>query len=81
MVVPDDRPLVLRSRTREALLLLSDGRNPFPLQPLDEVRVSRSERPVLLLRPSSASFSDALRDKLGWSGAPPNHLGSAGVSV
>jgi NAD+ kinase len=81
MVVPDDRPLVLRSRTREPLMLLSDGRNPFPLQPLDEVRVSRSERPVLLLRPGAASFSDALRDKLGWSGAPPNHLGAGGMAV
>ena len=79
--MPDDRPLVLSSRTREPFLLLSDGRNPFPLLPLDKVWVARSDRPVLLLRPTAASFSDALRDKLGWSGGPPTRPNAAaGVS-
>jgi len=75
MVLPDDRPLLLRPRSGGPFLLLSDGRNPFPLHALDEVRVSRSDRPVYLLRPTGASFTDALRDKLGWSGGPPTRGG------
>jgi len=71
MVLPDDVPLVLRPRTDEPTLLLSDGRDSFPLHRLDEVHVSRSDRPVFLLRPVEANFSDALREKLGWSGGPP----------
>lgn len=70
LLLPDDRPLVLKPREGKAAQLLSDGRNPFPLHQLDEVHISRSDRPVLLLRPDGASFSDALRDKLGWSASP-----------
>ena len=71
LVLPDDVSLVLRPRSDESTLLLSDGRDSFPLLPLDEVHVSRSDRPVFLLRPLDATLSGALREKLGWSGAPP----------
>ncbi|MBK9578904.1 MAG: NAD(+)/NADH kinase [Fibrobacterota bacterium] len=71
LLLADDRPLVLKPREGQAAQLLSDGRNPFLLHRLDEVHIGRSERPVLLLRPDGASFSDALRDKLGWSASPP----------
>lgn len=70
LVLPDDRELTLRPRQHEPTQLLSDGRNRFLLDPSDEVRLSRSDRPVLLLRPNGATFSDALREKLGWAGAP-----------
>lgn len=70
LLLADDRPLVLKPREGQAAQLLSDGRNPFLLHRLDEVHIERSDRPVLLLRPLGASFSDALRDKLGWSAAP-----------
>ncbi|HNY30605.1 MAG TPA: NAD(+)/NADH kinase [Fibrobacteria bacterium] len=70
LLLADDRPLVLKPREGQPAQLLSDGRNPFPLHRLDEVHIARSERPVLLLRPDGASFSDALRDKLGWSASP-----------
>lgn len=70
MVVPDNLPLVLKPREGQAAQLLTDGRNPFLLQRMDEVHIARSERPVLLLRPAGACFSAALRDKLGWSASP-----------
>ena len=70
LVLSDEGVFVLRPRVRESALLLSDGRNEFHLHPGDEVKVRKSKHPVLLLRPEGASFSDALRQKLGWSAAP-----------
>jgi NAD+ kinase len=70
MVLSDEGVYVLRPRVRESALLLSDGRNEFHLLPGDEVKVRKSRHPVLLLRPEGATFSDALRQKLGWSATP-----------
>lgn len=70
LVLSDEGVFVLRPRVRESALLLSDGRNEFHLHPGDEVKVRKSRHPVLLLRPEAASFSDALRQKLGWSATP-----------
>ena len=70
LVLSDEGTFILRPRVKEAALLLSDGRNEFHLHPGDEVKIAKSKHPVLLLRPQGASFSDALRQKLGWSAAP-----------
>ncbi len=70
LILPDAGTFLLRPRVQESALLLSDGRNEFDLHPGDEVKVGKSKHPVLLLRPEGASFSDALRQKLGWSATP-----------
>jgi NAD+ kinase len=70
LVLSDEGVFVLRPRVRESALLLSDGRNEFHLHPGDEVKVRKSRHPVLLMRPKNASFSEALRQKLGWSATP-----------
>ncbi|MCB9496517.1 MAG: NAD(+)/NADH kinase [Fibrobacteria bacterium] len=70
LVLPDREGLSLRPRAHDGARLLVDGRHGFDLEPGDEVRVVRSSHPVHLLRPKEAVFSDALRSKLGWSGAP-----------
>jgi len=70
LVLPDREELSLCPRTDEGARLLVDGRPSFDLEPGDEVRIVRSDKPVVLLRPREAAFSDALRSKLGWSGAP-----------
>ena len=70
LVLSDEGVFLLKPRVRESALLLSDGRNDFHLHPGDEVKISKSKHPVLLLRPQDATFSDALREKLGWSAAP-----------
>jgi NAD+ kinase len=70
LVLSDEGVFVLRPRVLDSALLLSDGRNEFHLHPGDEVKVRKSKHPVLLMRPEGASFSDALRQKLGWSAAP-----------
>lgn len=75
LVLPDGEELRILPRGAEGARLLADGRAGFDLQPGDEVRIARSSKPVVLLRPRDAAFSDALRSKLGWSGAPrPSHL-------
>lgn len=70
LILSDQEVFFLRPRVQESALLLSDGRNEFHLHPGDEVKVVKSKHPVFLLRPEGASFSDALRQKLGWSAAP-----------
>ena len=70
LVIPDHEVLRIRPRSAEGARLLADGRPSFDLLPDDEVRISRSSKPVVLLRPVGAAFVDALRSKLGWSGAP-----------
>lgn len=70
LILSDESGYILRPHVTESALLLSDGRNEFHLKPGDEVEVVRSKDPVLLLRPNDVSFSDALRQKLGWSAAP-----------
>jgi NAD+ kinase len=69
LVLSDEGTFILKPRVRESALLLSDGRNEFHLHPGDEVKVVKSKHPVLLVRPHDATFSDALRQKLGWSAA------------
>lgn len=81
LVLPDREVLSIRPRTDEGARLLADGRAGFDLEPGDEVRIERSKKPIVLLRPKEAAFSDALRSKLGWSGAPrlPGRLPTQGT--
>lgn len=81
LVLPDSETLRIRPRGDEGARLLADGRPGFDMRPGDELRVVRSAKPVMLLRPRDAAFPDALRSKLGWSGAPHVHSLRVGESV
>ena len=74
LVLPDGETLRIRPRGDEGARLLADGQPAFVMRPGDELRIVRSPKPVKLLRPRDAAFPDALRSKLGWSGAPQVHL-------
>jgi NAD+ kinase len=43
-----------------------DGQAGYQLQAGDELRVCRAERPLRLIRPSTRSYFEVLREKLKW---------------
>jgi NAD+ kinase len=51
---------------RDELYVTFDGQAGYQLEAGDEVRISRAERRVRLLRPSPRSYFDVLRQKLKW---------------
>jgi NAD+ kinase len=51
---------------RDELYVTFDGQDGYDLQAGDEVRIRCAERRVRLLRPSSRSYFDVLRQKLKW---------------
>jgi NAD+ kinase len=51
---------------RDELYVTFDGQAGHQLKAGDEVRISRAGRRVRLLRPSSRSYFDVLRQKLKW---------------
>jgi NAD+ kinase len=51
---------------RDELYLTFDGQAGFQLRAGDEVRICRAEQPLRLLRPSTRSYFDVLREKLKW---------------
>jgi len=48
-----------------------DGQSGFPLRPHDVVSVRRAPKPVRIVRSSSRSYFDVLREKLKWGGDHP----------
>jgi NAD+ kinase len=44
-----------------------DGQSGHPLQSNDEIRITRGERPLRLIRASTRTYFDVLRQKLKWS--------------
>jgi len=51
---------------RDELYVTFDGQDGYELESGDEVRISCAERRVRLLRPSTRSYFDVLRQKLKW---------------
>jgi NAD+ kinase len=51
---------------RDELYVTMDGQAGYRLEAGDEVRISRAARKVRLLRPSTRSYFDVLRQKLKW---------------
>ena len=51
---------------REELFVTFDGQAGFQLQRGDEIRICRAERTLRLIRPSTRSYFDVLREKLKW---------------
>lgn len=57
------RPLI---ESRDEVFVTFDGQAGFRLEEGDEIRVARAERPLRLIRPSTRSYFDVLRQKLKW---------------
>ncbi|HEY6214391.1 MAG TPA: NAD(+)/NADH kinase, partial [Vicinamibacterales bacterium] len=51
---------------RDELYVTFDGQTGFQLQAGDEITIFRAERPTRLIRPSTRSYFDVLRQKLKW---------------
>ena len=67
VLVPDDMEIHIRSRSDdETAFLTIDGQVGEPLRRDDEVRCSRSDQSVHLIRPPKMMFFDVLREKLSW---------------
>ena len=51
---------------RDEVYVTFDGQTGFQLQVGDEILIRRAERPLRLIRPSTRSYFDVLRQKLKW---------------
>jgi NAD+ kinase len=51
---------------RQDVFITLDGQTGFPLQREDSVRVQRAELPLRLIRPTTRSYFEVLRQKLKW---------------
>ncbi|HZP49146.1 MAG TPA: NAD(+)/NADH kinase [Vicinamibacterales bacterium] len=51
---------------RDELFVTFDGQAGFQLRAGDEIRICRAERPLRLIRPSTRSYFEVLRQKLKW---------------
>ena len=51
---------------RDELYVTFDGQAGFQLRVGDEIRICRAERPLRLIRPSTRSYFEVLRQKLKW---------------
>ena len=71
-----NRPIVIPSASavrvqplmddRDEVFVTFDGQAGYQLQAGDELRVCRAERPLRLIRPSTRSYFEVLREKLKW---------------
>jgi NAD+ kinase len=69
IVIPASSPVRVQPNIedeREELFVTFDGQAGFPLQRGDEIRICRAERTLRLIRPSTRSYFDVLREKLKW---------------
>jgi NAD+ kinase len=53
---------------RDQVFATFDGQAGFELQPGDEVRVKTADQPLRLVRPTTRSYFEVLREKLKWGG-------------
>ena len=51
---------------RDEVFVTFDGQAGYQAQAGDELRVCRAEKPLLLIRPSTRSYFEVLREKLKW---------------
>jgi NAD+ kinase len=53
--------------SNEQMFVTIDGQSGHALQPADEICITRAERPLRLIRASTRTYFDVLRQKLKWS--------------
>ena len=51
---------------RDEAFVTFDGQAGFELRAGDEIIVGRADRPMRLIRPSTRSYFEVLREKLNW---------------
>jgi NAD+ kinase len=69
IVIPVSAPVHVQPNIedeREELFVTFDGQAGFQLQRGDEIRICRADQTLRLIRPSTRSYFDVLREKLKW---------------
>jgi len=68
IVIPSDAAVRVQPvmDDRDEVFVTFDGQTGFDLEARDEVRVCRAEAPLRLLKPSTRSYFEVLRQKLKW---------------
>jgi NAD+ kinase len=68
IVIPASSPVRVRPHLEERaeVFVTFDGQEGFQVQAEDEVRIRRADRPMRLIRPSTRSYFEVLRQKLKW---------------
>lgn len=68
IVIPADSPVRVQPlmEDRDEVHITFDGQAGFELQPDDDIRICRAERVLRLIRPSTRSYFEVLREKLKW---------------
>ena len=68
IVIPASSPVRVQPlmEDRDEVFVTFDGQAGFQLQPGDEIRICRAEQRLRLIRPSTRSYFEVLRQKLKW---------------
>lgn len=68
IVIPASSPVRVQPHLEERaeVFVTFDGQDGFQIQADDEVRIRRADRPMRLIRPSTRSYFEVLRQKLKW---------------
>jgi len=68
IVIPAASPVRVQPliEDRDEVFVTFDGQAGFQLQAGDEIRICRAERTLRLIRPSTRSYFEVLREKLKW---------------
>jgi NAD+ kinase len=68
IVIPAASPVRVQPHLEERaeVFVTFDGQDGFQIQGEDEIRVRRADRPMRLIRPSTRSYFEVLREKLKW---------------
>ena len=68
IVIPADSPVRVQPlmEDRDEVHVTFDGQAGFELQPDDDIRICRADRVLRLIRPSTRSYFEVLREKLKW---------------
>jgi NAD+ kinase len=67
-VIPASSPVRVQPQieARDELFVTFDGQAGFQLQPGDEIRIGRAPQALRLIRSSTRSYFEVLRQKLKW---------------
>jgi NAD+ kinase len=68
IVIPAASPVRVQPHLEERaeVFVTFDGQDGFQVQGDDEIRIRRADRPMRLIRPSTRSYFEVLREKLKW---------------
>jgi NAD+ kinase len=68
IVIPAERDVRVRPSAENSaeVYVTFDGQSGFPLEPGEEVSISRAPRPLRLVRAAARSYFEVLREKLKW---------------